>query len=299
MLLKQADVQYLVNSPEALALAAGIYERLVRRLYVVADLAAPANSSFPVVQLLRTTFEKANICLTPLSEAQGIPDEAKTRLSRIQLGQDMFGQSPIWAPRLSYFYYENRLSEMIERLKRNFDSALTDFASSTWSSWRGANEQGRVYKLSKDEVEVLIRGGGKNGNGKMSYSVDIKLSPDPPDMAGLGTNVRIRQIRLWLAKAYVNPAFDDSQRQIIKWIIRASICQRLTAHGSSSVVVDCRLMQRSMSENICQDSILLLDYSSNSSSYHDKHMGSESPSAKSNIPVAMMGAHWPPFRARV
>ena len=50
----------------------------------------------------------------------------------------------------------------------------------------------------------------------MLHTVRIMLLRNPPGMAGIGTNVRLHQVRLWLCTAYVKAADDDSNRRILK-----------------------------------------------------------------------------------
>ncbi|KAL2063762.1 hypothetical protein VTL71DRAFT_5567 [Oculimacula yallundae] len=117
MLLKRADAHFMRNTQDSVNTATKIYERIVQRLYYVSDLTSPTNRDTNITRIFVETFEKSFICVTPFSELQGVLAEASTRLARIQLGQDMFGHSPIWAPRLSYFYYGNRITEMITDYK--------------------------------------------------------------------------------------------------------------------------------------------------------------------------------------
>lgn len=117
MLLKRADMQFFLNTSISLAVAKQLYQRLVRRLFFAPSFAAPANSSSPIFQVFRTSFEKNLISISPFSELIGVLEEARTRLARIDLGQDIFGQGSDWAPRLSYFYYEKRIAELIGNYK--------------------------------------------------------------------------------------------------------------------------------------------------------------------------------------
>lgn len=106
------------------------------------------------------------------------------------------------------------LEQIQSRLKQNFDAALNDYAGSTWNKWGGKDSWGRLYKLSAEQLNAL-KERKPDGKGRLNYSVNIPISPESSGMAGIGTNVRIRQIRLWLANAYVDPAMDDSHRQIM------------------------------------------------------------------------------------
>ena len=53
-------------------------------------------------------------------------------------------------------------------------------------------------------------------NGQMLYTVQIILSPNSPGTAGIGTNVSLCQLRLWLCNAYIKAADNDSSRRILK-----------------------------------------------------------------------------------
>ncbi|KAL6718463.1 hypothetical protein ACLMJK_004554 [Lecanora helva] len=117
MLLKRADAQFLRNTSESLVIASQLYERLVRRLGFVPLLNSNVNSSSPIAQIFRNLFEKNSICISPFSELKGVLEEATARLARMKLGQDMFGQDSTWVPRLSYFYYEKRIDDMIGNYK--------------------------------------------------------------------------------------------------------------------------------------------------------------------------------------
>ncbi|MCJ1281790.1 hypothetical protein MMC26_001113 [Xylographa opegraphella] len=117
LLLNRADASFFANTIKSLSLAQALYERLIRRLFFISELNSEQGKQSKIYKHLEDISTGKQLCIAPLAELSGVLCEAKSRLARISLGQDMFGQGPTWVPRLSYVSYSERAKDMISRYK--------------------------------------------------------------------------------------------------------------------------------------------------------------------------------------
>ena len=211
MLLKRADAQFFRNTSDSVIIAKQFYERLIRRLNFVPLLDSPTNSSAPITQFFKNIIEKNSICIAPYSELRGVLDEAKTRLARIELGQDIFGQGSNWAPRLSYFYYEKRIEEMI-------------------GNYKGLATQLDTYKAKSDKADEKreavsnVRDMVKKEGASVQSRLDSILDENGPIRA---TAYRIRTY---------DPLMKDQQRWLKSQM--ESVASQIKSSINASKVID-------------------------------------------------------------
>lgn len=124
MVLGQADRFSFTNTAEPSDDARQLFERLVRRLHFVSSLLSRTAQFGTISGTFQISFEKNEMCISPVSKLNGDCKEVKARLTRKVFGQDMFSQGPNCAPRLLYVHYAERTKAMIqffETLKRQLE----------------------------------------------------------------------------------------------------------------------------------------------------------------------------------
>lgn len=109
MLLNQADRSFFTNKTADLEKAAIFYRRLVARLSFVAKLDFTRKDSSELAAAYHKVQDTWKLTMLVSTQLQSIHDQAESHLNRLTLGQDMWGHSQTWAPRLSIKHYDEDL----------------------------------------------------------------------------------------------------------------------------------------------------------------------------------------------
>ncbi|EPE31440.1 serine protein kinase [Glarea lozoyensis ATCC 20868] len=107
MMLTVADNQFFSNNAEDIVKAANVYRALqTQQSYFKLDQFSPPSANLKV-QRSWNWFENAWSALSFNGDTQlrAVTSNASISLSRLQAGQDFFGNAQKWAPRLSYKFY--------------------------------------------------------------------------------------------------------------------------------------------------------------------------------------------------
>ncbi|OGM49748.1 hypothetical protein ABOM_001776, partial [Aspergillus bombycis] len=105
------------------------YNRLVKRLRIVDTIDDKTDEStglWKAVDMLENTYQ---VTTNAQSQLKAVAVQARSRRNRLLLGQDMFGHSQSWVPRLSYDFYANSIDKRlgvlreIENLEREYQQA--------------------------------------------------------------------------------------------------------------------------------------------------------------------------------
>ncbi|KAK6540630.1 hypothetical protein TWF694_008024 [Orbilia ellipsospora] len=141
MLLNLADSNYFVTDPSSWANAISYYQRLVKRL---SFLDSQTVSSSNLAGALEYFVFPLGLTWNPLNELGSIYATAQNRLSQAKLGQDMFGHSENWVPRLSSAFYKERVVTMLASLTK-MENAIATFTQ--------ANQENAI-KLEQCQVGI-------------------------------------------------------------------------------------------------------------------------------------------------
>lgn len=191
MVLNKADRLFFTNSDDSDTMdAARLYTRLTERLAFVPALIEsqkqPQQSETPEVPLETAyTNVEVNLQLTisPLTQLQSIYSQAKNRLNCISLGEDMFGHSVNWAPRLSYSFYQGEVNELltflqqVETTTNDYCTALQNSSSAAAAIEQSISNSQQSEQNAKDKIQVI---GGPNG---LLATSDAKINLLTPVLA--------------------------------------------------------------------------------------------------------------------
>lgn len=154
MLLQRADAQFFTATPASLSVARELYERLCSRLSFIPALSPQDAKTKTLYKAYTDTIDGQGLSISSLSELTAISGEAECKLSRLLLGQDMFGQSPEWAPRLSYYYFDGRINQMIQRY-RTLQDRLGAFEQASEDSRERGEAVSQVLESSNSDQKLI------------------------------------------------------------------------------------------------------------------------------------------------
>ncbi|KAJ9115812.1 hypothetical protein QFC22_004953 [Naganishia vaughanmartiniae] len=141
-------------------IAAQYYQLLCDRLAFVPPLVAASNA--PKKPALFDAYNKMEfddkLTVNALNQLQNVHSRAVANLGQILLGNDMFGHSLAWAPRLSYSYYDARATKLISALQE-VESVYSDYTTHL----KGDRDVAKIFdrglkasEISGDEVTKQI-----------------------------------------------------------------------------------------------------------------------------------------------
>lgn len=152
MVLNFADLQYFKGSKEQLSLATTLYNTLYQRLaFVPALLAAKTPGGY-----LRPAYkrlEDAKVIIAAQTQLSQIYETVQTRLHQIELGQDFLAQSPTWAPRLSYNYFQTRIEGLCTTLG-HWEEIYKEYQKTTLRSDQKLNIITPAMKVASTELKA-------------------------------------------------------------------------------------------------------------------------------------------------
>ncbi|KAF3040477.1 hypothetical protein E8E12_005139 [Didymella heteroderae] len=154
MLLQRADAQFFTATPESLSVARELYERLRARLSFVEPLGWKGAETKTLHKAYTDTIDGQGLSISSLDELTAMLKEAEAKLSRLLLGQDMFGQSPEWAPRLSYYYFSERIDDMLQRY-RTLQARLVAFEEAKEDSTKKGEAIAKVLESSNTDQKLI------------------------------------------------------------------------------------------------------------------------------------------------
>lgn len=161
MLLNIADDRYFSTEQGGdMTLAQSLYHRLSKRLGFIEALIAKPEDGATIPALSKAYGELARKQLTfqPLVQLSAIKKHADRCLQQIEEKQDLFGHVSNWVPRLSYTFYQSRISELTKRIKaleeplKKYKTDPSDAINKTIS-----NAVSHAAD-SRDEVDLLTKG---------------------------------------------------------------------------------------------------------------------------------------------
>lgn len=166
MVLNFADLQYFKGSTEQRSLATSLYTTLRRRLDFVPELLADQTGKTPLGVAYKK-LEDDGIIVATRTQLSQLYETARGRLHQLELGQDFLTQSPTWAPRLSYNYYQTRIKSLCKTLDR-WESIYTDYQKYLTDSTKmqtiigpALENASKGVKVAEDQIETLEHPAGE------------------------------------------------------------------------------------------------------------------------------------------
>ncbi|KJK65722.1 hypothetical protein P875_00022143 [Aspergillus parasiticus SU-1] len=165
MLLNKADKSFFANTTAQRERASGLYQRIIARLAFLTQLEKQDKSSSldTAYEALEKTWK---VTISPIIELRSIRTQAENRFNRLILGQDMFGHSPDWAPRLSFDYYkeevERELADLkdVVRVTDNYLKALEEGRATEKLVAEGINSMIPSYNAAESKIQLLTSSNG-------------------------------------------------------------------------------------------------------------------------------------------
>lgn len=166
MVLDAANQIYLNGNPDTLTQAAQIYRKLLKRLSFVPTVFQTDKTNTTLVPLtdsaLKVAFESLadtkRLSMNVPGELISIRNECASRLDQLLLGHDMFGFSANYAPRLSYSYYDGRITclrQTLQSFETLHDQYLTTMNSQDAAAKYLASNL-TVIREQKSQAEATI-----------------------------------------------------------------------------------------------------------------------------------------------
>ncbi|KAL4779971.1 hypothetical protein BJX76DRAFT_361304 [Aspergillus varians] len=149
------------------------YNRLAKRLKVIDTLSDKANQASGIWKALNELEDTYKVTTNAQGQLRAIADQAISQRNRLLLGQDMFGHSPTWVPRLSYDFYTNSIIDRLEVL-REIEELEGNYrqAAQKNEDLRTFVDQG-IQKLATTEKEASTKISFLTGpNGHLSKTAD-------------------------------------------------------------------------------------------------------------------------------
>ncbi|KAK6359763.1 hypothetical protein TWF696_000902 [Orbilia brochopaga] len=190
MLLNLADSYYFVANPNSWATAITYYQRLVNRLSFLDAQNVGTSNLASALQYLAFPLQ---LTWNPLNELASIYTTAQNRLSQVKLGQDMFGHSENWVPRLSAAYYKQRVEAMLPQLQ-TMETAIATFTT---------QNQTTAIKLEQCKVGIA------NAQAGLQSAQDrIQL------ISGQGGLLPTYEYQIQTTMPLIQPALDNINQQL-------------------------------------------------------------------------------------
>lgn len=205
MLLSKADNLFFTNSTKDRERASLLYTRLINRLsFLAADPAKYDGSNLSIAYgKIESTWK---LTVAPLVTLKSVYEQAKCRLNRLLLGQDMWGHGDDWVPRLSIQFYDDYVNYQLKLLAEE-EQVISDYEAA-WKESRETMEKVnkgidsmQSHKEAADaKIRVLT---DENGPLKMSVYKIASFTP------------QLNAKRTGLAKQFRNVNLDKFDPQII------------------------------------------------------------------------------------
>ncbi|KNG85207.1 hypothetical protein ANOM_008083 [Aspergillus nomiae NRRL 13137] len=209
MLLNKADSQFFSQEWKARGPAVEQYEQLIRRLNVVQTLATDgkADKSSGFWAAISGLEETLKVTRNSAGQLKAIHGQAKSRLNRLILGQDMFGHGHTWVPRLSFDYYARTLEDQlnvlkeIEDLESKYRDAFQKDAVTETLIDAGIDKMGYAAQEAKNKIALLTGSNEKHQKIKEEV-VRLQLKCDLDIFEGLCTLTSLKKDLRSLKKLY-------------------------------------------------------------------------------------------------
>jgi hypothetical protein len=166
MLLNKADALYFSNTNANWVSASTYYQRLVKRLSFVPNLTQPVDPAKPnqfssLYYSYGSMQDVSQITTSAIVQLQSVFAQAKARLAQLGAGQDMFGHTPNWCPRMSFNFYQTRVSDLISQLQTletanaNYLDALAKQTDTSESIQSGLDQIQSSLDKANDRISLL------------------------------------------------------------------------------------------------------------------------------------------------
>lgn len=172
MLLNKADSRFYALKQDEQAEVLALYQRLVQRLHVIIAF-GDAGTSTGLVAALVNIEKRLNITRNSVGQLRAIYGQAKSRGSRLLLGQDMLGHDAAWVPRLSYDHYTKSLKDRLAVLKElediesQYQTAMGNDAEAANLINKGMQKMEDARKEALKKIDLLT-----GSNGTLSQTAD-------------------------------------------------------------------------------------------------------------------------------
>ena len=129
------------------------------------------------------------ITMSCIPQLQSVYTKAKARLAQLAAGQDIFGHSPNWAPRLSYNYYDTHVTALLESLEKleagnlNYLNALKAQTDASESIQEGIDQLQDSIDKANDRITLLT-----DSNGILEMSA-IQIATYTPQLKDYRTQI--------------------------------------------------------------------------------------------------------------
>lgn len=170
MLLKKADTLFFSNTVETRDDAALLYTRLIDRLSFLAVLKEEESKLATAYKRIESEW---GLTVAAMPTLKSVYEQAKSRLNRMLLGQDMWGHVSDWVPRLSIQFYNVRLDPQMELLK--IEEGLIGLYEDHWQKGndttaevkKGIDLMGSQKRAAEAKIKLLT-----DENGPLVMSID-------------------------------------------------------------------------------------------------------------------------------
>ncbi|KAL2012685.1 hypothetical protein VTN00DRAFT_210 [Thermoascus crustaceus] len=206
MLLRQADVAFFNNVPSEKERASMLYRRLLSRLGFVKEANFGDQHSSPLAGAYHHLATEWKLTLFPESALRSVYEQAEKKLNRLLLGQDMWGHSPNWVPRMSVQFYDEELDRSLRLLKEE-ETLTTDYekALEANNATKRFVQQGMDSLRSNKDTATARIARLTAENGPLSMSV-YKIAAFTPRLKAKKEQIQ-NQLDL-LKNKFRNPPFD-------------------------------------------------------------------------------------------
>ena len=205
MLISKADNLFFSNSIEDRERASLLYTRLIDRLSFLA-----AGPEMYKGSNLSTAYDKIEstwkLTVAPMVTLKSVYEQAKCRLNRLILGQDMWGHGENWVPRLSIQFYDDYVSSQLkllvqeEKVISDYEAAWKESKETMAQVKKGINSMQSHKEAAEAKIKVLT---DENGPLKMSVYKIAAFTP------------QLKAKRTGLAKELRNINLDKFDTQVI------------------------------------------------------------------------------------
>lgn len=199
MLLNKADNLFFTNHTVDRERASALYMRLIKRLSFMAVSPAKFKGSN-----LANAYDKiestSKLTVAPMVMLKSVYEQAKCRLNRLLLGQDMWGHGDNWAPRLSIQFYDDYVNTELKLLSEE-EKVIEDYET--------------AWKKSEDTMAQVEKGIDSMESHKQAAESKIKILTDvngPLKMSAYkitGFTPRLKAKRTELSKELHNVKVKD------------------------------------------------------------------------------------------
>ncbi|KAH8689861.1 hypothetical protein BGW36DRAFT_329197 [Talaromyces proteolyticus] len=188
MLLNRANRYFFADSNSAREQASDMYHTLLNRLQFLDKLDEQKTS--PLAKAYDDLERTWKVTISGTTQLRSIFSEGKSRFNRLLLGQDMFGHTALWVPRMSFLHYHTSVGDQLRFLEKQegtvaaFEKALEEGHETTIFIKDSIKELDSSKQAAKSQINLL-----EGSNGPLS-TVAYKIETFTPILKEKRENVR-------------------------------------------------------------------------------------------------------------